>query len=210
MISFLSPSSRGNSKSQAPSNETQQENLQTVFTLSYFQGNPGVPVHLAGQQRGGRHGRPQSAFLHLPFGALCQLPALVQCSDRPAVVGALRCGIKFRWAAAHRHGAVMSGAGGDGQVRLEELWAAEVPINKYWSEWASGGLTWSFQTPRGFVLAFVSLPPVVSDGWRGLGCSAFNEICICSDCFISHMCRRQQKEEEEELERILQLSLTEK
>lgn len=109
-----------------PSRPAMKQNIlsssPTIFISIIFQGNPGVAVHLTGQQRGrGRgHGRPQTALLHLPVGALCQLPALLQRGDRSAVVGTLWCGVKFRRAAAYRHGAVMSGAGGDGQVRWEE------------------------------------------------------------------------------------------
>lgn len=46
MISFLSPSSRGNSKSQSPSNETQQENL-----LVQFKSNCLYVVLFPGQSR---------------------------------------------------------------------------------------------------------------------------------------------------------------
>lgn len=82
-----------------------------------LQGDPGVPVHLSGQQRGRRHGRPQPALLRLAAGPHRQFSALLQRSDRPAVVGALRSGDELRRAAASRHGAVVPGARGAGQVK---------------------------------------------------------------------------------------------
>lgn len=84
-----------------------------------FQGHPGVSVHLAGWQRPGRRGGPQPAPLRLPFGELQELPAVLQRRDRVAAVGTHRRGVQLWRAAAHRHGAVLSGAGGAGQVRVE-------------------------------------------------------------------------------------------
>ncbi|CAG04792.1 unnamed protein product [Tetraodon nigroviridis] len=81
------------------------------------EGHPGVSVHLAGRQRAGGRGGPQPAPLRLPPGELQELPAVLQRRDGVAAVGTLRRGVQLRRAAAHRHGAVLSGAGGAGQVR---------------------------------------------------------------------------------------------
>lgn len=125
MISFFSPPSHGSSNSRTSCNGAQQRSFAVKTPLGFIslcsQGDPGVSVHLTGQQRGRGHGRPQPALLRLSAGPHRQLPALLQHSDRPAVVGALRCGVEFRRAAAHRHGAVVPGAGGDWQVRREEV-----------------------------------------------------------------------------------------
>ena len=83
-----------------------------------FQGHPGVSVHLTGRRRAGGWGGPQPAPLCLPFGELQELSAVLQRCDRVAAFGTLRGGVQLRRAAAHCHGAVLSGAGGAGQVRV--------------------------------------------------------------------------------------------
>lgn len=85
------------------------------------QGDPGVPVHLSGQEGGRGPDQPQPALLGVPAGPHRQLPSVLQDGDRPPGVGTLWRGEQFRRAASNGHGAVVQGAGGDRQVRLESF-----------------------------------------------------------------------------------------
>lgn len=92
--------------------------LLSLILISFFsQGNPGVPVHLTGQQRWGRYSWSQWALLGLPNRPRRQFSSLIQHGDWPTVICTHGCSNEFWRAVAYCHGAIMQGTGRDDQVR---------------------------------------------------------------------------------------------